>query len=76
MSFDLPENDSTILDEDLKFILLQFVCFNNGLGNGYCVNSRWLFNKFSPDQRSYLRNIYKRCINSFYVENHVGSVLI
>ena len=72
MSFNLLKNDCVILNKYLKFASFESVSFYDRFWDSNRVNPGRLFNKFSLDQRSHLRNVYiGALINSFYVENDV-----
>jgi len=72
MSFNLLKNYCVVLDKNLKFTSFESISFHDGFWDSERINPRWLFDKFSPDQRSHLRNAYiEELINTFYVENDV-----
>lgn len=75
MSFNLLKNDCAILNKYLKFASFESVSFYDRFWDGNCVNPRWLFDEFSLDQRSHLRNTYiTELIKNFYVECNVVEV--
>jgi hypothetical protein len=72
MSVNFLKYDRVVLDKNLELTIFESISFYDRFRNGDSIDSRRLFDEFSSDQRSHLRNAYIMVvINSFYVDNNV-----
>lgn len=72
MSDNFLKDDRVMLNENLELTVLKSISFNDRFGNSDSVDPRRLFDKFSFNQRSHLRNVYIAVsLNSFYVASNV-----